>query len=401
MSRIIRRLGDEKCSFFKVLLVEDDEDDYVFIRDLLMEMEKADVDLDWVSTYHEGMAKITDRQYDVCLLDYHLGAQDGIAFIAEGQSTLLTVPIIILTGQGDYGVDVEAMRNGAADYLVKDQINPDLLERVIRYTVNRSKTTHALRKAKSELEVRVNERTAELESAYDSLKKSSQELKLFAYSTVHDLKSPAISVYGLTRRLIENFQDQLTPKTKQYVSHIMHGAEQILSLVEKINILIAAKESPLHIERLDPGDIIADIFQEFSQPIGARRISFKTPDSFPPIRADRLSLMRCLRNLIDNTLKYGGEELSTIELNLEEREQYFIISLRDDGIGMNASDTETIFDPFQRSISSKGTEGSGLGLAIVKEIAEKHKGGVWIQTGRKKGITFFMSISKDLKCTHH
>ena len=83
-------------------------------------------------------------------------------------------------------------------------------------------------------------------------------------------------------------------------------------------------------------------------------------------------------------------------MDVKETEQYFIISVKDDGIGMNIKDTETIFDPFQRSVTSKGTEGTGLGLAILKEIAEKHKGDVWAQTGRGKGITFFVSISKNL-----
>jgi signal transduction histidine kinase len=383
--------------YLKVLFVEDDEDDYVFIRDLLAEIERVDVDLDWVSTYHDGMARITRGQYDVCLLDYRLGAEDGIRFIAETKSAQSTVPVIILTGQHDYGVDMEAMNTGAADYLIKDQISPELLERVIRYSISRGEATQVLRKAQSELEDRVKERTLELESAYDSLKKSSEKLKLFAYSIVHDLKSPAVSVYGLTRRLIENHQEQLSPKMKEYGAHIMQGAEQILSLVENINILIATEESPLKIERINPSGILEDVIQEFKKSIGARGITFRTPNTVPSIRADRLSLMRCLRNLIDNALKYGGEGLSTIEMDIQETEQCFIISISDDGIGMNASDTETIFDPFQRSISSKGTEGSGLGLAIMKEIAEKHKGEVWAQTGQEKGITFFMSISKDVE----
>ncbi len=399
MSGMLRKSAHKEHSYLKILLVEDDEDDYVFIRDLLSEIERVHVDLDWVSTYHEGMAKITGGQYDVCLLDYRLGAQDGIGFIAERKSAQSTVPIIILTGQRDYGVDVEAMKTGAADYLIKDQISPDLLERVIRYSVNRAKTTRALQKAQSELEARVKERTAELESAYDSLKKSSEKLKLFAYSIVHDLKNPAISIYGLTKRLIESHQDQLTPRMKQYGAHIMREAEQIVSLVEKINILIATGESPLKIERLDLSDIIADIFQEFKKPLGTRGISFRAPDAFPSVRADRLSVTRCLRNLIDNALKYGGQGMTAIEMDLQETEQSFIISVKDDGMGINASDTETIFDPFQRTINSKGTEGLGLGLAILKEIAEKHKGEVWAETGREKGITFFISISKDLQCS--
>ncbi len=392
---MIRNVNNER-HYFKVLLIEDDEDDYVFIRDLLEEIERVNFELDWVSTYHEGMEKITCGEYDVCLLDYRLGARDGIGFLMEIRSSELTVPIVLLTGQREYGVDLEAMKTGAADYLVKDQINPDLLERVIRYSVNRAKTMEALRKVQSELEERVKERTAELEDAYASLKNSAEKLKLFAYSIVHDLKNPAVSVHRLSKRLTDIHEDHLSPKTKQYCAHIMRGAEQILLLVENINLLIATKESQITIESLDLQNILRDITEEYRDLIQARGISLHSPALFPSLRADRLSVIRCLRNLIDNALKYGGEGLSTIEMDITETERYFIISINDDGIGMNKEDTERVFDPFKRSITSKGTEGTGLGLAIVKEIAEKHKGDVWAQTGREKGITFFMSISKDL-----
>jgi signal transduction histidine kinase len=393
----MRGLNDEQNPYFKVLLIEDDEDDYVLIQDVIEEIENGHFELDWVSTYQEGLEKITQVEYDVCLLDYRLGARNGIGFLMETKSYQLQVPIIILTGQRKYGVDLEAMKSGAADYLVKDQINPDLLERVIRYSVNRAKTTAALQQVQSELEDRVKERTAALEAAYASLKKSSEKFKLFAYSIIHDLKNPAISVYGLTKRLTDVHEDHLTPKMKQYCANIMLGAEQILSLVENINLLIATEESILKFEILDFSRILEDIMVEFKNPIRVRGISFRAPVSVPSIKADRLSMMRCLRNLIDNALKYGGDELTKIEMDLKETEQHFIISLKDDGVGMNKEDTETIFDPFYRSITSKGTEGTGLGLTIVKEIAEKHKGKVWARTGREKGITFYMSISKDLE----
>ena len=392
----MNKSNGEQHNTFKVLFIEDDEDDYVVIRDLLGEIERADFEIDWVPTYDEGIEMITHGEYDVCLLDYRLGARDGIGFLMERKSTPWTPPIIILTGMGEYGVDMEAMKTGAADYLVKDQINPALLERVIRYSVNRAETLEALRKTRSELEDRVKERTAEIEAACASLKRNSEKLKLFAYSIVHDLKNPATSVYGLTKRLVDLYGDQLPPKMKKYCSNIVQGAEQILSLVENINLLIATKESPLKIESLDLCSILEEIIEEFKDPIQARRISFRGPATVPSIRADRLSMARSLRNLIDNALKYGGKGLSNIEMDVKETEQYFIISVKDDGIGMNIKDTETIFDPFQRSVTSKGTEGTGLGLAILKEIAEKHKGDVWAQTGRGKGITFFVSISKNL-----
>ena len=125
-------------------------------------------------------------------------------------------------------------------------------------------------------------------------------------------------------------------------------------------------------------------------------IKWVEPETIPIIRADRVSILRVLRNLVDNALKYGGEELSRIKIGYGSTEEHHILSVSDDGVGIKGEDTEKIFGVFQRNETSKGVEGTGLGLAIVKEIAEKHKGRVWVEPGVKKGTTFYLYISRDL-----
>lgn len=393
----MKELNEEKYENFKILLIEDDEDDYVLIRDLLQDVEEKHFELHWVDKYEEGLENIINCGYDACLLDYRLGVDTGIGFIEEIKRANVTIPIIILTGQGGYGVDIKAMKMGAADYLVKDQLSGSLLERVIRYSINRANAVEELKKAQSELEDRVRERTAELEAAYDSLKKKNQDLKLFAYSVIHDLKNPAISVYGLTKRLSDICDAKLSSRINKYCTNILKGSEQILHLIQDINVLISTKESRLEIEDIELHKIIEEIMEEYQDIIDTKNITLVGPITECSIKADRLSMIRCLRNLIDNALKYGGEGLSRIEMDIQETEESFIISVSDDGIGMSSEDTENIFDPFQRSITSKGTQGAGLGLAIVKEIAEKHRGDVRAQNNTGKGVTFFISISKALE----
>ena len=120
----------------KVLLVEDDEDDYVIIRDLLFEMERFD--LDWVTNYNDAVEVIEREEHDVCLLDYRLGERSGLDLLREALKRGCKGPIILLTGQGDRELDLEAMQAGAADYLVKGQIDAPLLERSIRYAFTRT-----------------------------------------------------------------------------------------------------------------------------------------------------------------------------------------------------------------------------------------------------------------------
>ncbi len=122
-------------SALKMLLVEDDEDDYVIIRDMLDDVTRTEFDLDWVATYDEALEAIATRSYDVCLLDYYLGRHTGLEVLRAFQEDGYEGPIIMLTGLGDQSVDIRAMEAGAADYLIKGEINPYLLERTIRYSV--------------------------------------------------------------------------------------------------------------------------------------------------------------------------------------------------------------------------------------------------------------------------
>ncbi|MEN6483325.1 MAG: GAF domain-containing protein [Syntrophobacteraceae bacterium] len=157
----------------KVLLVEDDEDDFILIRELLSEANHWAIELDWTSTYSEALRKMNDGGYDACLLDYRLGARDGLDLLRE--ATALDAPVIFLTGQGDYRVDMEAMKAGAADYLVKDQASGPLLERSIRYAIERKRSRDALRRAHDALEAKVRERTAELTAANQRLTREIEE----------------------------------------------------------------------------------------------------------------------------------------------------------------------------------------------------------------------------------
>ena len=131
----------------KVLLVDDDEDDYVMTRDLLAELGRGAFLLDWVSSYEEARAAVVRGEHDVYLLDYRLGERSGLDLLREAGGEGRGAPMILLTGQGGDEVDAEAMRAGAADYLVKGRLEAPLLGRSIRYAVERARASRALRES--------------------------------------------------------------------------------------------------------------------------------------------------------------------------------------------------------------------------------------------------------------
>jgi len=163
-----------------------------------------------------------------------------------------------------------------------------------------------------------------------------------------------------------------------------------------LNPYVAAKEGPLNVEKVNLKEITDAVKTEFSETLEQSKIRWTEPVNPPEIMMDRLSLLRVFRNLADNALKYGGKELVEISIGYEERDPFHILSFSDDGVGIRPQDREKVFGLFQRNETSAGKVGAGLGLAIVKEIAKRHKGQVWIDPTTDKGVTFCMSIPKDL-----
>src|SRR5689334_1645623 len=123
----------------RVLLVDDDEDEYVVTRDLFREMGSGYA-LSWACSYEDAVMEISQGEWDAFLFDYHLGTRTGVDLLRETKSRGCRTPILILTGAGDRQVDLEAMQAGAADYLDKGQLTAALLERSIRYAIERRRS---------------------------------------------------------------------------------------------------------------------------------------------------------------------------------------------------------------------------------------------------------------------
>ncbi len=258
------------------------------------------------------------------------------------------------------------------------------------------------------LEKLVDERTAELKKAivrlYEEIQerramekaveRSAEKIKIFAYSIIHDLKNPAVGLHGLANLLKRQYQDILDDRGKQYCEQIVGAAEQINNLVKRINSYIVTKEVPLTLKTIHLPEILQIVREEFAEQLHRRGIIWSEPENPPDFAGDGLYILRALRNLVDNALKYGGEQLSRISIGCEDQADSIVLSVQDDGVGISLKDPEKLFGIFKRYETSLNIEGTGLGLAIVKEIAEKHGGTVWMESSPQQGATFFISIAK-------
>ena len=230
----------------------------------------------------------------------------------------------------------------------------------------------------------------------NSLVKSTEDTKLFAYSVAHDLKNPAIAIRSLVERFMRKMHELSDEKKLQYAEKIIFSTNQIVDLVEKINTYISSKETKPTFEQVPLKEVIRASREEFAAQLQYRSIQWKECQENPVIKMDRVSVVRVLRNLVENSFKYGGADLSKISIGYQNTAGFHVISVRDNGVGMNMEDSKRIFEPFKRKSGSVDQGGSGLGLAIVKEIANSHRGEVWVVPNKKRGVQFCFAISKNL-----
>lgn len=161
----------------RVLLVDDDEDDYIITRDILEEIDELSFELEWVSSYEEALDVIARDVQDVYIVDYRLGASNGLELIRQAQHMGSDKPFILLTGQGDVETDAQAIKAGAADYLLKGQIDAQMLERSIRHSIDRATNLRKIKQLNEQLEERVRERTKQLDEAITKLQYTNDSLQ--------------------------------------------------------------------------------------------------------------------------------------------------------------------------------------------------------------------------------
>jgi len=231
-------------------------------------------------------------------------------------------------------------------------------------------------------------------AAEDLLREQSGKIELFAYSVAHDLKNPIIAIQGLSKILNKRHQDGLDEKGRQYCAQIEKSVEQVSALVDQINAFISCKEQPLNKEPLNLLEICHTVRAENEQRLKERNIAWSEPPGEVTIYADRMVILRILRNLVDNALKYGGAGLSSISITHGEAERFQTVRVTNDGNAIAEEDRRNIFQKFKRSCRDSKVQGTGLGLAIVKDLVGLHGGQVWVESDGIQGVTFSFTIAK-------
>jgi len=275
----------------RILVIDDDEDDFWLVRDFIQDIPGQQFQIDWCPDFRKGSAALRSSTHDIYFVDYHLGAKTGIDLLKEAMKYECKEPIILLTGQGNQKIDLEAMRSGAVDYLIKSQLTTEQLDRCIRYSLERAAT---LKESKaSERKFR-----AIFERSKDAIFIANNELEfnninsattdLFGYSTEELLqlslselfvdrseKEKVLDRLHHQKELIDYKIDLLT-KNKVRKSCVLSasletdpaGNPYIQGMIHDISILKREEEIKLQSEKLEAkGMVIRTLAHEIRNPL--------------------------------------------------------------------------------------------------------------------------------------
>jgi signal transduction histidine kinase len=356
----------------RVLLVDDDEDDYIVARDFLSEAELLDFKLTWVDNYDDGIAEIGKNYHDVYLFDFRLGKENGLELMQAAIKMGCTKPIILLTGVGDREVDQKAMTLGASDYLVKGKfLSATLLERSILHAIERKMSENRQLKLVSELAA-VN-----------------QELKDFAYIVSHDLKAPLRGIASLADWVQNDYGDRLDDEGRDMLSLMSGRVRRMSDLIDGVlqySRVGRVKENKTQVN-------LARLLNETTDMIAAPNgINIAIDTELPTLWAEKTRMQQVFQNLIGNAIKYMGKPEGEIHIGHSQKDDYWEFYVSDTGMGIESRHFDKVFQIFQTLVPRDQSESTGVGLAIVKKIVETYGGKIWLNSEVGNGSTFWFTL---------
>jgi two-component system cell cycle sensor histidine kinase/response regulator CckA len=372
----------------RVLLVEDDEDDFLLTRDLLRDAGGARFELQWISDYQAAAAAICSGAFEICLVDYRLGAQNGMEFIRAVTGRCVGTPLILLTGETDREIDLQALKAGAADYLSKAELSAPLLSRSIRYAIERRAAMNQLLLSQEQL------RQAQKLEAVGRL----------AGGVAHDFNNLLTAITGYSELLLNRLSSQSPAVDAVHadLEEIHKAAKRGAALTQQL--LTFSRKQIVQPTVLDLNSVVTDLQNMLDRMIGDHiRIDTLPAADLKQVRADRGQIEQVIMNLAINArdaMPAGGRLLiKTANVSFGAVDSaspppvsdmapgdYVSLLVSDTGIGMDAETCSHVFEPF---FTTKGPgKGTGLGLSTVYGIVQSGGGAVHIQSELGRGAIF-------------
>ncbi len=408
----------------KLLIVDDDEDDVLILKDLIQEgVAGFQIELSHSPSYESALSKLESSSFDLCMFDYRLGEVDGIHLLKKVREMKIEVPIILLTGQGDQEIAVKAMKAGATDYLVKGQLDTDGLQHSISYAVKltreadrRKRAEELLRESHQEL-IQKNDKLEDslkkLKSAQNQIMRSEKLAGVgrLAAGVCHEILNPLNIISGHVQALqMERPDDKELNEDFRSINEEIYRVEKIIG-----GLLKFSRKGDMEFRLVDINaeleSVLAIIEKELS--LGNITVRRKFAGNTPNVLIDPDRMRQVFLNIINNA-KYAMEgggvfTVHTLVISKDRRRRnlgktdddgtnteksfeipFLRIKFEDTGTGVKKEDMDKMFDPF--FTTKPEDKGTGLGLSVCYSIIEKHSGSLEVESEWGKGAAFIIDL---------
>ncbi len=344
----------------KILVVENNLEDASLIKEFLKEAPHIQTDLVHVQRLSDAQKWLAAEAFDLILLDLFLPDSQGLETMTKMDRKAASLPIVVLTGLQDETIGIEAVRRGAQDYLSKEELNRELLSRVVLYAIER----HRLQAVKNDLMAMVS----------------------------HELRTPLTIVRESIAQVLEGLLGGITEEQRQRLSTALTSTDRLNRMIGNLLDMakIEAEKLELKKEILNIADMareVISIFKTRIQSQGLRIIeNFPNPDL--KVYADKDKIIQVFTNLLSNAIKFT--EKGYIEVGVVDKDNFTECSVSDTGLGIGQEYLLKVFDKFQQlgRASGQGEKGTGLGLSICKGLVESHRGRIWVESPPASPITW-------------
>ncbi|MCB8944285.1 MAG: response regulator [Ardenticatenaceae bacterium] len=362
-----------------ILLIEDNSVDAQLIRDLLADAVKNQRNptqflLTHARRLEEGLEQIRQHIFDIILLDLSLPDSFGLGTFERVANTIPNTPIVLLTGLDDELLALDAMQQGAQDYLVKgDVTNSALLSRAIRYAIERHRLVSELSHKASELEAR------------------NAALDAFSHTMAHQIRGPLSQIIGYAEYAETTFSDEIGEDVAHILNRILQSGLKMNNMISEILLLASVRsQSDVALFPLDMKRIVGEVRKRLRLQIYEHEADLQLPGSWPTAIGHAPWLEEVWVNYITNALKYGGTP-PQLTLGATQEGDMIRFWVEDNGPGIGPEDKARLFKPHSR-LHEPRVKGEGLGLSIVLRIVQRLGGNVGVDSEVGKGSRFWFTL---------
>ncbi len=222
-----------------------------------------------------------------------------------------------------------------------------------------------------------------------------QELENFAYVASHDLQEPLRTIASFIQILDKRYGQTLDEDGQQFMGFVVDGAKRMQLLIRDLLEYSRVNRFNTDYEKVDLNEVFETVNRVLKEKIDDSD-AVLLAENLPVIQGNKIQLTQVFQNMVDNAIKFRGKSKPEVTITVEEQLGKWLICVKDNGIGISPEYFQRIFVIFQRLHTREEYSGTGIGLALCKKIIERHGGEIWVESGKRKGTTFYFTIRKNL-----